>query len=380
MKTIILDILICAYGEEKANKKLEQHLLVVGNTYTIAKLINKFGVEKAKELFLAKVKQDSKRGTLQYYVEKYGEEDGLLKYKEKNSKLSVGVNALKLSGKTDEEIEKIKKTHSSKSAINIKNYIDRFGFEEGTRKFKEWESTHSYRSCWSVDFYTSRGVSKEDAILLISKKQIRDYAFFKERDWTDDQYIDYCKRKTIGFRKEYYIEKYGEIDGEARYYFDKTKGCSLEFLIEQHGLEKGQDVFNKILKSKITQARDSKIQLEFSKLLYDNLPEYLQKKYYGMPITQGFWLNYDKNEFDIRCSIPDIRIGNILIEFDGTYWHNLQETQDKDLKKMILNYRCGFSTIRVWEHSYNEDKIGIINSIITKINNLYNSDFKWYKK
>ena len=63
------------------------------------------------------------KGRIEYYIEKFGPIEGPIKYKEKNSKLSVGVDVLRKAGKTEEEIVEIKKTHGKKSGINYENML-----------------------------------------------------------------------------------------------------------------------------------------------------------------------------------------------------------------------------------------------------------------
>ena len=209
----IFEILVEAYGDEnKAKDRFELHCQIKPKAYTLARLIKNHGISVAREKFLEKVKMDARKGTLEYYIEKYGETEGTLRYKEKNSKLSVGVDTLKRAGKSDEEISAIKQKHSSKSINNLDNFILRHG-ESGIEKYNDYDTKRKERSPRCIEYYLSKGIPEDIGYVLLADFQRRDWNFFDSLGWTEDEYSNYCIRRTSGFRIEYYIEKYGEEEG-----------------------------------------------------------------------------------------------------------------------------------------------------------------------
>lgn len=375
MEDVIYNILEDVYGEHKAKEKLDKHLQIRKHSFSLARLITTFGVDIAKEKFIQKIEKDRKKGTLAGYIERYGIELGNSKYLEKNSRLSISESALRKNGKTDEEIYEIKKVHSAKSAHTLDNYIAKYGEVIGTERFNLQESTHRTRSVRCVEFYETRGFSREESIILVSDSQRRDFDFLSEKGWTRDEYIEYCKRKTLQWQKSAYIEKYGSA-GELIYHYDRAKGSRLTYFLEKYGDVLGTDKYHEMLRKKAAQARDSNIQKEFSQLLYDKLENQYKQVFCGQPITESFWINHIPNASNIKCSVPDIRIKNILIEFDGEYWHSSEDAQNRDNMKDALNAMQGFLTLRIPEQDFRSDKNGTVSFAVKYINEHIDINFE----
>lgn len=349
------------FDEKTALKKLELHLTEKKRVATVYKWIKNEGVEVARSKLKTMIEKNKKKGTLEFYTEKYGEEEGNIKYKEKNSRLSVGYSSLKKSGKTEEEILKIKEIHRLKSARTLSNYIERDGEEEGRKKYEVVKSNFRNNASRCIEYYTSRGHSSDDAKILLGNVQRRDWNFFKNLGWSREEYEDYCKNKTRGLSLDFYIEKYGEEEGRKKFLYDSRKGSDLNHYIEKYGEKLGVEEFNKALRLKTANNKSSEPQLEFSRLLYSKLPSKYQEHYYGDPITPSFFIPYSDNDYGIRCSVPDIKIGNLVIEFDGHYWHGKDEVKFKDIIKDRLNEELGMKTLRVLELEFKKDPEASVN-------------------
>jgi len=57
---------------------------------------------------------------------------------------------------------------------------------------------------------------------------------------------------------------------------------------------------------------------------------------------------YEK-EFILEGAAFDFKIGNLLIECDGNYWHNYPKGTKRDLEKNKIAERNGFNILRFWE-------------------------------
>ena len=78
--------------------------------------------------------------------------------------------------------------------------------------------------------------------------------------------------------------------------------------------------------------------------------------------------------------MPDIRIKNIIIEFDGDYWHSREETILRDSQKNLLLSKLGYMVIRVPEYKFKENKENCIRGIAELINKRLDITFKHLTK
>lgn len=327
------------YGEIEGKKRYKS--LSVSSSLKV--LIFKYGEEIGRELYNKKIENDKIKGTLQGYINRYGEINGPLKYKEKNSKLSVGYNSLKNKGLNDEEILEIKSKHSDKSKQTKENFIKRDGNILGLEKFNNYvniKKTQTLKNC--KEYWIAKGFSEEESILKISSYQIKNL--------------------------EYYQNLYGNDNGRIKYIsIQKSKGRTREQLIEQFGIEKTNEIFEKRFNFNDF---SSKSQLLFSKHLYENLDIEFKEIFIGAPINNSFIIvlnNNDKNILNQKIIVPDIKIGKFIIEYDGDFWH---KDIEKDNNKDLIYRNKGFIVIRIKESDYKKNKKRIIEDILLKIKEL----------
>ena len=91
----------------------------------------------------------------------------------------------------------------------------------------------------------------------------------------------------------------------------------------------------------------NKLEEKVSKILEENNIKY----------TYNFFLNNK-----VICKQYDFKIGNILLEIDGDYWHggpgvkthhfSASQTQQNDLLKNQLAEELGYKLVRVWESEF----------------------------
>lgn len=372
MEDTVKEILSMFYSDREVAKRLPFHLSE-GNRYN-KKTIYNLLIENDKETAIKKFEEylevHRKKGTLVGFVERYGPEEGTRKYFEKNKKLSVGYDSLKASGKSEEEIARIKQTHRQKSAATEERFIKNYGENVGLIKFEEWKKSSKFRSVRCEEFWIQKGCNRTEAKKRVSSVQRRDEDFFLDKGWTLSEYEDYCKKKTKGFLLEGFVEKYGEEDGEKLYRYHKQKSSSLDYYIEKYGEIDGHIRYANMLKLKAsgTMQRNSNVQKEFAEILYNQLPLDLKVEFVGEPITPGKWIHYSPNDFNIRSSVPDICIKHIIIEFDGDYWHSFEHVKARDEQKDKLNQQLGFTTFRVAENKFRKNPTETINQTLQFIN------------
>ena len=124
MEKEVMSILLKFYRKSVAEKKLVVHKKRTSTyKYNLFNLLEKYDYNAVFEIFKEYVNNRRFIGTLPYYVKKYGKIEGEVKYIAKNKRLSVGYESLKLNGKTDDEIKKIKEKHAEKSDCKSLNYF-----------------------------------------------------------------------------------------------------------------------------------------------------------------------------------------------------------------------------------------------------------------
>ena len=163
---------------------------------------------------------------------------------------------------------------------------------------------------------------------------------------------------------EYYIEKYGEEKG--REYFEwvkQRKGAAnrKEYYIEKYGKELGEIKWKE---------RISKLGLNYHRYtgFNDKCAEILDK--HNFKYEREFNLQTENRNY-----FYDFKLGNLIIELNGIYWHcSPKKYQANDLVKFPNNVfikaqdkwnydkeKCefaqskGFKTITIWEDEFNEE-------------------------
>lgn len=318
------------------------------------------------------------RGTLDFYIKKYGREIGLVKYKEKNSKLSISVEALRRAGRSELEIEQIRSKHAKNSQNSKENFIKRYGVDNGPVKYEK--SVKNRTSVRTVAGLMKIGLSEDVAKNKLAEVQRRDLPFFIRKYGVEKgtlKYKEACRKKAFGGTLEFFIQKYGEKEGIKRYKerIARVKYAQTEdYYIAKYGEKEGKERYKSVLIKKASGFIDrnySNIQLEFSKLLYKNLPKEYQEVFRGIPITTGVQINFPENIYKLRYCLPDVLIDKIIVEFDGDYWHQLSDVIEKDKKKTFLLANLGYSIIRAQEYDFRHDPINTVNKTITAIKQIY---------
>jgi hypothetical protein len=117
----------------------------------------------------------AQNNTLEGKISKYGEELGLQKFKEANSKKSKSLSK-------DTFVEKLLKQGLSfeeiQLAINdrwdntsLKSFITRYDEEEGTKRYNNYVNTHKENNPLCMEYYEKNNISEEVAFEIISKIQ-----------------------------------------------------------------------------------------------------------------------------------------------------------------------------------------------------------------
>lgn len=367
----LLLFLCFIYGNALGHSKYKKYLQ--GNTLKFRMFL--YGKLEGKHQYDDYIKKISYSRTLDAYIDKYGKSEGTKKYLEKNKKLSVGYNTLKNKGLSDEEIKKIKDAHSTKSSLKNKY---------GEKEYKNYLLSEKYFNPRNKEKVIKKfNFSEEEAVAYINSVQRRDLKFFIKKYGDEVGKLKYDianKKRAFANTLDYYIKKYGKEEGKIKYsnrISSMKYKLSLEGHIEKYGRDEGIKKYNSLLNSRVNKSYNSNIQLEFSNEIYNNLPDEIKKYFEGAPISNNFILNvHNKNIYDLKIIVPDIRLKNIILEFDGDFWHSFPEIKLRDNKKDIIYANLNFKIMRISESSYRLNKTETINIVNRFIIENFNENFK----
>lgn len=316
-------------GKEKFNDKINK------STVTLESLIKKHGKVEGENLHnqLCKKKRSVGKEIMQ---NKYGDSEGLIRWEKYLQKWHKGIkerkeqkkwnNGLSLEetiikyGEIDGKIIWENRQKHQKYISSKKYFIDTYGNEIGQKK---WEEFCKKRDYTSLKYFTKK------------YGEIDGYNKYKER----------CKLISYYNSLEYYILKYGEEEGKRR---------------------KENAVIKSFLNHKFKITRYSKISQELFWEIYNNLDSKMQKNCYFAELNSEFMF-YVHSE-DIKVFFVDFKIGNKIIEFNGDYWHSLEEVVKRDEQKKEFLFNKKYELLEIKESDYIKDKSKTIKKVLTFIN------------
>ncbi len=74
---------------------------------------------------------------------------------------------------------------------------------------------------------------------------------------------------------------------------------------------------------------------------------------------------------DLTVIFVDFKVENIIIEFQGTYWHKFPEVKEKDLARLKFLEKYNYKVLLIEQKEYEEKKIETIIKCINFINENY---------
>jgi very-short-patch-repair endonuclease len=223
-------------------------------------------------------------------------------------------------GYSDEQFKK----YNDSRAVTLKNLTSKYGEDEGTKRFKE-----------------------------------------------------YCElQKYVGSSEEYFVEKFGEVDGKARWVkVNKSKGHSFESYLERCGCaalaeEKLKDYYNRTSANYVS--KTSKVFCEsLHKFIYDLC---LDCRYFSKDGKEFGIMDADEKRYYMYDFVI-VDIG-LIIEYNGDYYHANPEIYEhdhsmvngakaadiwnNDLRKKGVAEKRGFSVLYVWESEWLSNKNEIL--------------------
>lgn len=276
-------------------------------------------------------------------------------------------------------------SRKSNFGVTKEKMIIKHGLEEGTKK---WDSYCNKQAETNTLAYKSKkhGMTQEDfneynASRAVTKENlIKRYGIDEGiKKW--NAYVE--RQSYAGCKLEYFIEKYGEIEGKKQYdVLNKKKVQSYENYIRKYGDIEGKEKWESYLKN--SRNLYSVSSQNMFDLLYDNL----KLKYFTILYAR---LNYEKYLYNLTKSYKYdfcVEDKKIIIEFNGDFYHanpnmyihddilNLrykkikaQDIWDYDKTKIKFAEDAGYKVVVVWESDFKQNKEKIINDLLEIIKN-----------
>ena len=292
--------------------------------------IQKYGEEEGQRRYKEKCinisngKKRNKTGTIDYYLNKYGDEIGLIEWNKYIVKLKKRHTLNSLIEKHGlEEGTKRFNDFVEKSKVTLENFIKRHGEELGKLKWKEYKVKLRNNNYFCFGWWLKKFNNDYD---LASEK----YKEFQTRDLS------------------WFVKKYGEIKGKENY--DKW-----------------------VVKSRPSTGFFSVISQE----LFKSIDEIL----IDMNSTEICFYHDKNEEKQISKFKVDFLFKNKVIEFYGVYFHmdprffkvddfnqmvglTSEQIWKKDEERMNIIKNNGYQTLIIWENDYFKNKEKIVKECI----------------
>ena len=317
----------------------------------------RYGVEMGNKLF--NEKNMKCKPSINKYVDEFGCDLGYRKWRER---YSLNGNSIEIYMKrfgNDGEFEYLKyldkrsnsylnnKKNGRKydNGLSLSSFINRYGEELGEIKYRERFSWYKDRYC--REFY----IDKYGDI---------------EGDLKWNEYLKNMSKTSL----ESYVNRYGEELGKCR--FDRHVTIakyknSLEYYEEKYGNELGRIKWDEYRNRTIfKKSRYSKISQELFWKIYDELSDDMKKMCYFAEHNTEYFIR-DKSSIKFL----DFKIGNVVIEFDGSYWHSIDAVKINDILKNEMLFNLGYSLLRIDENEYIKNRKGILERCLMFINENY---------
>ena len=291
--------------------------------------------------------RSKRKSCIEYWEKRYGVDKGLEQYrlyqKSVNStNVEKRVDGWKetFSNKSDEEMKRI----NSLKGVTLESTIQRYGEEEGNLR---WKAICERRSHNTIEYFMNLGYDKETATRMnedFRKNQSRTSPYSLEYctlQYPNDpelalkSHIDKCASREH-FSLENCIKKYG--DEEGRSIWQKRQDAWLDAFYDRSDEEMAD-----IIKRR-TSPGHSKSSQDFFRKLMNIFPglSYQIGTEGGelcLKVEVRKWYLYD-----FYC--PDL---NLIIEYHGRYYHSTPEDEEKDELKRQFALDRGYNFLHVYD-------------------------------
>lgn len=261
----------------------------------------KYLIERNKSPFYKKnhenedaYKKFQSRG-LNWYIDKFGDIDGTIRYNSFRKKVSFGNSSKALIEKYG--IDGFNQINKKKAICNLSHFIKKYGEEEANEKFRKYKKSigltkENYVKKFGLDSWNNIRSNIEE------KKSLN---YFIETFEFESGLEKYNKLvKSFSFNKKQYIEKYGEEKWIKRW-----ENCNKNFYSKE-SVEFFNILHNEIIKNKI----------EIDNIKTNKNEFFLWDRDYSRIYFYDFYFKTNNKK--------------IIIEYDNYFWHPKKNSTEKN--------------------------------------------------
>jgi hypothetical protein len=272
--------------------------------------------------------------------------------------------------------------------VTHENMIKKYGKEEGDLKWEQYRQKQSESNSFE---YKKRkhGWTKREFAKYNASRSSSERNFIKrhgeeegKRRW--HEYVE--RQRYAGVTLEYFVEKYGKEEGEAKYKeMCRRKSLTLETFIEKYGEEEGQTRWNDLNHKRSRYMRQSAMANE---LFWEILKQ--------IPTNEHDYIYFDdknKEYFFAKKGYKTVFVDFFhstkgkIIEFLGDYWHgNLEEyepdffnsranatakqlNENTHARTEYIEREHGCRVLVIWENEYKRNREQTIQKCVDFLNN-----------
>lgn len=259
------------------------------------------------------------------------------------------------------------------TAVTLANLIKKYGEIDGAARWEQYRKRQAYSNSFEYK-HKQYGWSKQQfdefnaARAQTLDNMIRRYGEFEGAT----KWEQYCARQAYTNTKDYFVSKYGKVNGVARYLeINNKKAMPHRPELLAQVLDITVDQATDIILSRQHQFFTSNLEQEFTNLIEQQLGTL---DYISSRNPYGKW-----SKLLGTYVIYDIKHQNCIIEFNGDYWHanpaiytetakirgkTALEIRNRDMLKLQTAHQCGLRTLVVWESEFKADKLATVNKAV----------------
>lgn len=263
--------------------------------------------------------------------------------------------------------EELDKARAKLATASKKYWVDKLGEEAGEKRYNQITERQAYTASTEY-FIKERGLSKQEAEEFHKSRActLKNFISRYGEEEGKKRWDEYCEREAYaGNKLEYFIEKYGETEGREKY----LEVCDKKQLTEENFVRKYGKTEGLKRWAMLTCGRQHSM---ISQVLFKQLDEYdpilkAKSKYGDKNGELHIKIN---NDTAVKNYYADYAFFNKIIEFNGDVWHANPKKYNADDFITIKN-----QTVKeIWEHD--KKRIELIESLGYKVKTIWESDYK----
>ncbi len=288
-----------------------------------------------------------------------------------------------------EEVGKVKYSEyreKNRFVWGLENCIKKYGKIEGPKKWdimlnkkiqtqNEVKKNKKYRNGRTLLEYIERYGEIDGKAKWLERNNKQKFRFSEEYYITKYgikigkiKWLEYCKNNDK-VSKVSLIKRYGEDVGEIKYneYVSKAKKFnSIDNYILKYGEELGTKKWFEFLdKIRFKNIKYSKISQELFWSIYDEIKKFTSEgEIYFAELNKEYFFNVKRTDINLNCINVDFKYLKKIIEFDGDYWHSSKRQIELDKKRDKFLKSKGYDVLRIKECDYKKNKSRIVKKCI----------------